>query len=394
LKIVRVETIPVRLPRRLETALGTAGSPTPLAGSGDYRWSETVGALYSVHFETALVKITTDDGLTGWGEAQAPLAPEVACDIVRLLLTPVLAGAQFDPDRKSIAAIYDRMYQAMRVRGHGGGFMLDAISAVDLALWDLAGKARNRSVSSLIAESPPATVPAYWSGIPGNTAAEAAAQACRACARGFRVLKLFHDATPGLLLEKMDAIGDVLGPDARIAVDALWRLDPDSAAALGAELDCRGALWLEAPLPPEDPAAHGRLAAAIRTPLGIGESYRTVFELAPFFERRVAGFIQPDLGRCGITGFLRIAAAARRSGAAVVPHVSIALAPQIAAAVHAAATGCPWLEYNPNVLDVANQYSPIPIQVEGAAYAVPNGPGLGIDIEEEKLRARILPSGS
>src|SRR6266542_6211690 len=97
MKISAIEAIPVRLPREREKAVRTAGSPTPLMdGAGDYRWSAVFPALYAVHFETALVRITLDSGLTGWGEAQAPLAPEVACAIVDKLLKPILLGAEFD----------------------------------------------------------------------------------------------------------------------------------------------------------------------------------------------------------------------------------------------------------------------------------------------------------
>jgi D-galactarolactone cycloisomerase len=392
MKITSIEGIPVRLARPREQALGTAGSPTALEGSdSSYRWSPAVQALYSIHFETALVKVTIDDGRTGWGEAQAPLAPQVACEIVRLLLAPVLTGVEFDGSTHTIRCLWDRMYQTMRVRGQTGGFMLDAISGVDIALWDLAGKVQGRPVSGLIAEESADCVPAYYSGVPGGTAAQAAGHASAAAGQGFRVFKLFYDGEAENLLQRMDAIAAAV-PESRMAVDALWRLTPESGASFGAELDRRNALWLEAPLPPEDAGAHRELARNIRTPLAVGESYRTVFELQPFLRDGVAGFVQPDLGRCGLTEFLRIAREARAAGAEVVPHVSIALGPQIAAAIHAAAAaGCRWLEYNPNVFSVANKYLRTPLCIENASYAVPAGPGLGIAVEEEKLRAAILP---
>jgi galactonate dehydratase len=391
MKLAEIEAIPVRLERARERSLGTAGSPTPLAqGAGSYRWSPTVPALYSVHFETALVKITADNGLVGWGEAQAPLAPEVACEIVRLLLAPVLRDAEFDGSIDAIRCLWDRMYETMRVRGHSGGFMLDAISGVDIALWDLAGEFQERPVSEMLGAKPPVSVPAYHSGVPGATVDEAVAAARRASAEGFHLFKLFHDADAAALWERLDALAAALPMDTRYAVDALWRLNPESAAAFGAKCDRRNLLWLEAPLPPEDAEAHRALAQAIRTPLAVGESYRTAREVAPFLTPRAIGFLQPDLGRCGITEFLRIAESARAAGAEVVPHVSIALGPQIAAAVHvAAAAGCPWLEYNPNVLSVANLYLRQPLVVADAAYQVSRTPGLGIEMDEDKLRRRL-----
>ena len=93
MRIANVEAIPFRIARDLGKATGSAGSPTLLApGRGDYRWSDAYPALYSVNIETALIKVTLDTGMVGWGEAQAPLAPEVACAIVDRLLAPVLIG--------------------------------------------------------------------------------------------------------------------------------------------------------------------------------------------------------------------------------------------------------------------------------------------------------------
>jgi D-galactarolactone cycloisomerase len=380
MKILTVEAFPVRLPRPREQAVGTAGSPTALEETvGDYRWSGAVRALYSVYFETALVKVTTNTGLNGWGEAQAPLAP-------------VLVGAEFDGSVGAIQDFWRRMYQTMRVRGQTGGFMLDAISGVDIALWDLAGKAQKRPIAAMISAVPGESVLAYYSGLSGSTVGQCIENATWAAADGFRVFKLFHDREEESLLARIDAVAGSLGSEARLAVDALWRLDLAPAMALGRELDRREVLWLEAPLPPEDAAAHLQLSRAIRTPIALGESYRTVFEISPFLGEDGIRFVQPDLGRCGITEFLRIAEAARRAGAEVVPHVSIALGPQIAAAIHAsAAIGCPLLEYNPNVLRIANAYLHDPLEIAQAAYPVPRGPGLGISMQEEKLRADLVP---
>jgi len=93
--------------------------------------------------------------------------------------------------------------------------------------------------------------------------------------------------------------------------------------------------------------------------------------------------VQPDLGRTGITEGLRIAQAAEARGLTVIPHVSIALGPQIAAAIHFAASipNCPMLEFNPNVLTVANRFLEDPIRMNGANYIVPDAPGLGVNMK-------------
>lgn len=379
--LASIDAFPLRLPRDIVAATGSAGSPTRLASArGDYRWSEVYPCLYSVNFETAVIRLRTNAGLTAWGEAQAPLAPEVACDIVRLLLAPVLEGESFDGTPEGIAALWERMYNTMRVRGQTGGFMLDAISGVDLALWDLAGKIAGKPVAALISEFPKQTVRAYISGLPHEGAGD---RAQAYLDQGFDRFKLFFDTDCNSFLRRLDAMPRL----AKIAVDALWRLTPESAVEFGHELDSRDSLWLEAPLPPEDPIQHGKLARAIRTPIALGESYRTCFELSPFFREGAVGILQPDLGRCGITEGLRLASLAKQNGVSVVPHISIAFGPQIAAALQlaAAVSHCDLAEYNPQVLTVANRFLSEPLAIDGGAYLVPVAPGLGVAIDEAAL---------
>lgn len=379
--IEKIEAWPVRLPRDFAQAMGGAGTPTRLAGgAGDYRWSEVYPALYSVNYETALVKVTLDSGVVGWGEAQAPLAPEVACEIVRLLLTPALIGVPFDGSRAALEWMWDRMYATMRVRGQTGGFMMDAVSSVDIALWDIAGKLAQKPIAALLSENPAWRLPAYVSGLPLVGRGEAALPYRDA---GFTRFKLFYD-TPkvGEFLESVDQ----MPAGTSYAVDALWRFDLDEAIRFGRELDKRKVLWFEAPLLPESPAEHAELARKLTTPIALGESYRTRYEMAPFFREGALRVYQPDLGRVGITEGVRLASMATMAKADVVPHLSIACGPQIAAALQfSAAVHCHLVEYNPQVLAIANRFLRTPLTLEGDSYVVPDGPGLGIEINEAAL---------
>lgn len=383
MKIASIDAFPIRLPRDSGQVTGTAGSPTELVASKfDYRWSQTYPALYSVNFETALVKITTDDGRVGWGEAQAPLAPEVACTIVETLLRAALVGEDISSDPKRIRELWQRMYSTMRVRGQTGGFMLDAISGVDLALWDLAGKIVGKPVAELISGSAVRTsLPAYLSGLSGVDNSQRVAQAEKHWEQGFRTFKLFFDRTEAQLFDLIDRVQQRFGAEIRIAVDALWRHDLSDCHSLTAAVDERRVLWLECPLSPEDPQAHAQLAARIKTPLALGESYRTRHELRPFFEQKAFKWLQPDLGRCGISEAIEWARLARDSTIEIVPHVSIAMGPQIAAALHLAAAtpNCSLVEYNPTVLETANRYLQQPIVMNGSSYILPSRPRLGSD---------------
>jgi len=382
LKIAAIEAIPFLAERKPE-ATGTAGSPAKLqsAASGDashYRWAENYPVLYSTRFETALIRITLDSGLAGWGESQAPVAPQVACAIVDRILKPVLLGSEFEGCVDEIESLWWRMYSAMRVRGQTGGFMLDAIAGVDLALWDLAGKIAGKPVSQLIAADSRHSVPAYLSGLPGG-----GAHGVRPWLdQGFSCVKVFHDASEQRLFENVDAVRAMLPSSGGLAVDALWRLTPHSATEFAKQFEARDSLWLEAPLPPESAPDHAALARSTRVPIAIGESYRTVFELQPFFDSCAMKIVQPDLGRTGLTEALRIARAATQRGLQVIPHVSIAMGPQIAAAIHLAAAipECAMLEFNPNVIETANRYLARPLRILEAQYQVPDAAGLGVEV--------------
>ena len=372
MKIVRIEALPFRAPREHSHA-GTAGAPAPLQqADSPYLWAATYPVIYSKYFETALVRVELDNGMTGWGEAQAPVAPEVACAVINHILSPVFTGSPFDGTVAEIETLWQRMYSTMRVRGQTGGFMLDGIAGVDLALWDLAGQIAGLPVASLIGAAG-TSVPAYLSGLEGGNPAAAKPWV----EQGFSAVKIFHESSVDQLLRNFETLRTFVPS---VAVDALWRFTPATARKIARSLP--GALWLEAPLQPESALDHGRLAKAAGIPLALGESYRTTYELAPFFAAKGMQIVQPDLGRTGITEGLRIAAAAAERGLAVVPHVSIAMGPQLAAAIHfaAAVPNCNLLEFNPNVLRVANRYLAEALTVDGPAYQVPQKPGLGITL--------------
>ena len=392
MKITRVSAFAIKIPRDFTAARGTAGSPAPLVeSSNDYRWATNYQTLYSTKIETALIKIETDAGFIGWGEAQSPVAPEVVCTIINTILAPILIGENVMAHER----LWSRMYNAMRVRGHVGSFLLDAMAGIDTALWDIKGKALNARVCDLLGGPFTEALPAYVSGLSGapngNDDAARIAQAAEYQQRGFNAFKLFMDDEPEDLLRLHDGLSERLGGKTKIMVDALWRMEQADAVRFGRELDARKVTWLEAPLKPEDVSGHARLAAAIDTPVAIGECWRTRWEMKPFFDAGAVEIFQPDIGRTGITEGMKLCALAELHNVPVAFHISIGLGVQIAAALHVAASipNLMFVECNPQVWQVAETLLKASLPVGAGVVGIPDGVGLGIEIDEEKLEPFI-----
>jgi D-galactarolactone cycloisomerase len=383
-RLESITTFAVRIPRDQASARGGAGSPALLQdASSDYGIAENYPTVYSRNLETLLVKITTSEGLTGWGEAQAPVVPEAAQQIVSVLLAPLL----LDIDTSSPLRVREMLYNAMRVRGHFGGFYIDAISAVDCALWDIAGKRCGLPLCQMLGGPVRSTLPVYVSGLEGHTVEEQLASFDRHLGAGASAVKIFMADSPReclTLLAKLRARSE----ETVILVDALWRLDLKSACRFAESLSEFWAGWLEAPLAPEDLAGHQQLAASSPVRIALGESYRTGYEILPFLARQAVHVLQPDIGRSGITEANQITALAKVHLLPVAPHVSIGLGPQFAAALHCAATwtNLEYVECNPSVLTIANQYLASRIRLNAGRINLPDGAGLGVEMDEEAVR--------
>ncbi len=392
MRIARVTAFAVRIPRDLEQAVGTAGSPARLRGATQvtaaYRWAETYPLVYSTAIETMLVRLETDEGLVGWGEAQSPVAPQVTRTIIESLLGPLAVGE--DPCAPEL--LWARLYSAMRSRGHTGSFYLDALAAIDIAAWDISGKACGQPVARLFGGSAPARLPVYLSGLSGSTDEDRLACARGLVAGGARGIKIFLDAGESNCLRLLDVLRREFGDGLDLYVDALWRQTAKQAIRFAEELGRRRVGWLESPLPPEDVRGHARVAARADVPIAIGESYRTRYELLPFFDARAVDIVQPDVGRTGLSEGRRILALASAFQIPGALHVSIGLGPQIAAALHLAAAtpGILTVECNPLVYEVANRFLKTPIDYSPASLALSAGPGLGIEIDETRLQPVIV----
>lgn len=383
MKIRNVEVYPVRI-RKGPVYLGASSG---LSDDSDYYIRPEYRSVYSRNLETLLVKITTEDGLYGWGEALAPVAPEVSGEIIRQLFTPYLIGR----DPRSIDVIWSRLYDSMRERGYFSGFMVDAITAVDVALWDIFGKSVGLPVHQLLGGAYRHKLEAYVSGLPKQTDEEKVKLALEWKERGFRAIKLHL----GFSVKEDERIArrirEAVGPDFRLMVDVHWQYSVPEAIRLGRKLEALDIEFLEAPTAPEDVEGTAEIARALDMAVAIGEAKRTRYQFKDRLVTRAADIFQPDVGRTGITEMKKIAGMAEAFNIPIAPHLSVGQGICIAATlqVSAAIPNFHILEYQPTVLETANTLLKEPIVCEQGHYLLPQGAGLGVDIDEDKLKEYI-----
>jgi L-alanine-DL-glutamate epimerase-like enolase superfamily enzyme len=376
--VIAVEAIPIAIPPDAPAD----GSPDAAPPRGLRRQQR--GLVYSPWGESLFVRLTTEDGATGWGETLASVAPEVAAAVVRSLLAPQLIGR----DPMAVEALWADLYGAMRDRGHRTGFYVDALAGVDSALWDLRARRAGLPVYAMLGGPchPGGVVPAYC-GVSGRTAAAVGAQAAAALAAGFGALKLHCTGGARLAAALAAALREAVGDEVELCVDVHNTLRLDEALILGRALERLGFRFLEAPLDPEDDGGLRTLAQGLDLAVAYGEGERTRWQ---FRDRLVAGavdVVQPDVGYTGISELRRIAQLAEAFHVPCAPHLSAGLGVCIAAAVHAAAAmpNLYRLEHSPRSFARGNALLRRPLTLRAGAYVLPEGPGLGVEPDEAAL---------
>jgi L-alanine-DL-glutamate epimerase-like enolase superfamily enzyme len=350
--------------------------------------------IYSKTIDTVIVKLTTDEGLVGYGEAKAPVAPQATKQVIDLLLKEIALGA----DPREVTVLWERMYAGMRVRGHRAGFYLEAMSGVDIALWDLCGQVAGVPVYMLLGGAFRNPVRVYASGLPAlsNEASEEdlerlAEEAAHIKRQGYTGLKLALGRGIRGDLRSVRVVREETGDDFLIYADAAGVYDRAQALQLGRELEELGVAWFEMPTAPEDVAGYGELAKALTIPIAL-DSLSSRHEVAEFIRAGGLDVVLPDVCRAGgLTECKRIAELADAFGLAFAPHISIGSAIHLAASAHLA-TAMPntvtseyWIGENP----IGNAILKEPLKLEGGYLHTPAGPGLGIEIDEEVLRDHV-----
>ncbi len=377
-KIEKVETFIVSIPRDTPY-LGALGPGEKINAKG-YLVRQGNGTIYPTTDRSVLIKITAEDGTVGWGETYGIIAPKAVTSIIDDVLGPELVGREAsDP-----VVIQEDLYNLMRVRGCFGGFYVDAIAGVDIAVWDLFGKLVGMPVVKLLGGQRQSRIPAYVSGLPGGSLEQRLEVARSFMAKGFDAFKYHSVVSFDGIVREMRVLREGLGPDVSLMVDLHWKFTAQEAIQLIEQLMPYRPYFVEAPCQPEDIEGQAHVGALIKVPLALGEEWRTVYEYRPRMERRAMSIVQPEMGHIGPSQFMQIGRMANAFHMKVIPHASIGVGIYQAASLHAAAAlpNCPMHEYQHSVFDRNLQHVVTGMRCEAGAFVLPEGPGLGIEPAE------------
>jgi len=324
-----------------------------------------------------LVRIATDDGLIGWGECFAYGATLGVSSVVDDALAPLVVGQ----DPAQIELLLDRMHRALMIWGRRGLAMM-AVSGVELALWDLAGKARGVPVYQLLGGLVQPRLRAYASLLRYDTPADVARAVTAALAMGFTAVKLHQTDEASVA-----AAREAAGPDVDLMLDTNCPWSVEGAIRMGRRLERYALRWLEEPVwPPEDYAGLARVRQAVRIPIACGENDATLFAFREIIAAGAADIVQPSITKVGgVSEMQKIATLAASANVTFVPH-SFYFGPGLAATLHVAAStpGVPYVEMPPGQL--AAPLLTAPIRCAGGVVSPPAGPGLGADPDPDVLR--------
>ncbi len=342
--------------------------------------------------QTLLVKVTTDQGIIGWGESHAVMTPRVVKTAILDLFRPILLGQ----DARRIEAIWEKMYSTQRLRGYGTGYFTRAMAGIDIALWDIVGKAAQMPVYQLLGGKFRDSIPTYQ-GVGGGPPEQVRENVQALLERGFPNQKMSLAKGRGEEIRDVDrvfAAADVLAGKGQIMVDSLAGYTLAEATRVGRRLDTIGNLgWWEDVLMPEDYASYTVLAERMDAPICAGEQYSNRFQFKELFERRCCDIINPDTSRVGITETKRIAIMADTYNILFAPHSSMGSAPYRASAIHLclATPNAVILEggetykqaFGDQILSKRLPYQP-------GSVGVPEGPGLGFEFDETELAKLVV----
>jgi len=329
--------------------------------------------------ETVLVRVETDSGLVGWGEAfgHFGIAP-ATLEALDTMVVPRCIGVELT-DTTLTETIRRANYA-----GSAGGPLAFALSGLDIALWDLHGKMLGKPIHALLGGSHLKSLPAYASLIRYANPEAVAAEVEVALVRNYAAVKL-HEV--GLAeIGAAAAICTPAGKPLMVDVNCAWTVH--EATGIARQLEKLGVFWLEEPVwPPENYAAMATLRSRTRVALAAGENAPSIADFERMIEARAVDFAQPSITKIGGIGvFARIAAKAAACETGLAPH-SPYYGPGLLATIHACAALAPEAMIEHLFYDLGPGPFGEAVKPQNGRFEIPQGPGLGVDPDPEVLAA-------
>lgn len=340
------------------------------------------------------VVVRTDEGLEGVGEVRMINHTDALLGYLAEAVPNHVLGA----DPFAIEALVQRMWH--RDYARAGQIAMSGIAAIEIACWDIVGKALDQPVYRLLGGPVRSEILAYANGwyTVERTPEEFHAAALRAVERGYHAVKLdpfggcSGELTPGELarsLALVEAVRDAIGPERQLLIEMHGRFTPATAIAVARALEPFMPSWIEEPVPPENVRALAKVTARVNVPVATGERIHVRHEFREVFELQAADVVQPDLTQCGgILETRKIAAWAEAYYVLVAPH-NVGGPVSTAAALHLAAA-TPNFKIQEYFNDFDAEYvkaaAPGNPEVIDGSFGLPDGPGLGVTFDEDVVR--------
>lgn len=332
--------------------------------------------------------VTSDEGLTGIGEAFGLPHPVPTAALIEKVIAPGLIGSELG-DPQEMLAEYRFYFAAL---GHAGGMPAEALSGVDMALWDLKAKASGRALCEALGGTP-GPVPLYASPVPFLPTTEASQAAARKLVgEGYKAIKLKIGRGAAIDLDHIAAVREAIGPDVGLMLDVNCGYDEATASDVGRRLSNLAITWFEEPIPPGDPAALARVRSKSTVPIAAGENEFAFQGFEALARAGAVDVLMPNIARAGgVSGLMALGALCARQGVGLAPH-GVGSCVAVAAALHAcrAAPGFRIYEANRLLNPLRDALPKAPLRLVDGAFLTPDGPGHGGDPKPEVMASHRL----